>query len=61
MFQDGAGALILQEVRSIVCSYIHQAFLKDTTLAKLVHFQVSKLCHLHKVTQFMKVPIYLMH
>ncbi|XP_063858155.1 integrator complex subunit 2-like isoform X1 [Scylla paramamosain] len=37
--KDGAGALILQEVRSIVCSYIHQAFLKDTTLAKLVHFQ----------------------
>ncbi|XP_053643818.1 integrator complex subunit 2 isoform X2 [Cherax quadricarinatus] len=35
----GAGALILQEIRSIVCSYIHQAFLKDTTLAKLVHFQ----------------------
>lgn len=37
--KDGAGALMLQEVRSIVCSYIHQAFLKDTTLAKLVHFQ----------------------
>lgn len=37
--KDGAGALILQEVRSIVSSYIHQAFLKDTTLAKLVHFQ----------------------
>ncbi|XP_045601514.2 integrator complex subunit 2 isoform X1 [Procambarus clarkii] len=36
---DGAGALALQEIRSIVCSYIHQAFLKDTTLAKLVHFQ----------------------
>ncbi|KAG7159541.1 Integrator complex subunit 2-like, partial [Homarus americanus] len=32
---DGAGALALQEIRSIVCSYIHQAFLKDTTLAKL--------------------------
>ncbi|XP_042238877.1 integrator complex subunit 2-like isoform X3 [Homarus americanus] len=37
--KDGAGALALQEIRSIVCSYIHQAFLKDTTLAKLVHFQ----------------------
>ncbi|KAG0711639.1 Integrator complex subunit 2 [Chionoecetes opilio] len=37
--KDGAGALNLQEVRSIVSSYIHQAFLKDTTLAKLVHFQ----------------------
>ncbi|KAK4288012.1 hypothetical protein Pmani_030992 [Petrolisthes manimaculis] len=36
---EAAGALVQQEVRSIVCSYIHQAFLKDTTLAKLVHFQ----------------------
>ncbi|CAL4223863.1 unnamed protein product, partial [Meganyctiphanes norvegica] len=36
---DSGSALVLQEVRSIVCSYIHQAFLKDTTLAKLVHFQ----------------------
>lgn len=36
---DGAGALTLQEIRSVACSFIHQAFLKDTTLAKLVHFQ----------------------
>ncbi|XP_042876307.1 integrator complex subunit 2-like isoform X2 [Penaeus japonicus] len=37
--KDGAGALTLQEIRSVACSFIHQAFLKDTTLAKLVHFQ----------------------
>ncbi|XP_018328065.1 integrator complex subunit 2 [Agrilus planipennis] len=31
--------LALQEVRSLVCSYLHQLFIADTTLAKLVHFQ----------------------
>ncbi|KAA0201476.1 hypothetical protein HAZT_HAZT007215 [Hyalella azteca] len=31
--------LALQEVQSVVFSYLHQAFIKDTTLAKLVHFQ----------------------
>ncbi|KAK9686260.1 Integrator complex subunit 2 [Popillia japonica] len=31
--------LALQEVRSLVCCYLHQAFIADTTLAKLVHFQ----------------------
>ncbi|KAH3891554.1 hypothetical protein DPMN_015658 [Dreissena polymorpha] len=30
----------LQEVKSIICSYIHQAFISDPNLAKLVHFQV---------------------
>ncbi|EFA05171.1 integrator complex subunit 2 [Tribolium castaneum] len=29
----------LQEVRSLVCSYLHQVFIADTMLAKLVHFQ----------------------
>ncbi|KAJ8981975.1 hypothetical protein NQ317_002149 [Molorchus minor] len=29
----------LQEVRSLVCSYLHQAFIADTMLCKLVHFQ----------------------
>ncbi|XP_052246674.1 integrator complex subunit 2-like isoform X3 [Dreissena polymorpha] len=29
----------LQEVKSIICSYIHQAFISDPNLAKLVHFQ----------------------
>lgn len=29
----------LQEVRSIICSYIHQVFIGDPSLAKLVHFQ----------------------
>ncbi|XP_076045426.1 integrator complex subunit 2 [Oratosquilla oratoria] len=37
--KSGGGLLALQEIRSIICSYIHQAFIKDTTLAKLVHFQ----------------------
>lgn len=31
----------LQEVRSLVCSHLHQVFIADTSLAKLVHFQVS--------------------
>lgn len=29
----------LQEIRSLVCCYLHQAFIEDTNLAKLVHFQ----------------------
>lgn len=29
----------LQEVRSVVCSYIHQTFISEPNLAKLVHFQ----------------------
>ncbi|XP_017787146.1 PREDICTED: integrator complex subunit 2 [Nicrophorus vespilloides] len=29
----------LQEVRSLVCCYLHQVFIADPTLAKLVHFQ----------------------
>ncbi|KAF5297030.1 hypothetical protein FQA39_LY12244 [Lamprigera yunnana] len=31
--------LALQEVRSLVCSHLHQAFIIDTSLAKLIHFQ----------------------
>lgn len=30
----------LQEIRSLVCSHLHQVFIADTSLAKLVHFQV---------------------
>lgn len=29
----------LREIRGIVCSYIHQAFIAEPSLAKLVHFQ----------------------
>jgi len=29
----------LQEVQSLICSYLHQAFITDPNLAKLVHFQ----------------------
>ena len=31
----------LREVRSVICSYLHQVFIADTSLAKLVHFQVN--------------------
>lgn len=31
----------LREVRSLICSCLHQVFIAETTLAKLVHFQVS--------------------
>lgn len=34
--------LALQEVRSLVCSYLHQVFIADTALAELVHFQVTQ-------------------
>lgn len=29
----------LREVRSLICSYLHQVFIADPSLAKLVHFQ----------------------
>ncbi|KAF5306212.1 hypothetical protein FQR65_LT18603 [Abscondita terminalis] len=37
----------LQEVRSLVCSYLHQVFIVDTSLVKLIHFQgyPSELLH----------------
>lgn len=31
----------LREVRSLICSYLHQVFIAETSLAKLVHFQVN--------------------
>lgn len=33
----------LREIRSIICSYLHQVFIADPSLAKLVHFQVCML------------------
>lgn len=30
----------LREIRSVICSYLHQVFIADPSLAKLVHFQV---------------------
>ena len=30
----------LREIQSIICSYLHQVFIADPSLAKLVHFQV---------------------
>ena len=38
--EDQEGHLTaIQEIRSLVCCYLHQAFIEDTNLAKLVHFQ----------------------
>ena len=31
----------LREIRCLVCSTLHQMFIADPKLAKLVHFQVS--------------------
>jgi len=31
--------LALREVRSVICSYLHQVFISDPGLVKLVHFQ----------------------
>ncbi|KAF0293935.1 Integrator complex subunit 2 [Amphibalanus amphitrite] len=33
------GAQLLQEVRCLVCTFLHQAFIDNPMLAKLVHFQ----------------------
>lgn len=32
--------MTLREVRGVVCSFLHQMFIADPSLAKLVHFQV---------------------
>jgi len=32
--------MTLREVRGVVCSFLHQMFIADPPLAKLVHFQV---------------------
>jgi len=38
--ESGGGRLkAVQETQSQVCCYLHQAFIEDTNLAKLVHFQ----------------------
>jgi len=37
--EEGGRLTALQEIRSLVCCYLHQAFIEDTNLAKLVHFQ----------------------
>lgn len=31
----------LKEIQSLICLYLHEAFIADPTLAKLVHFQAS--------------------
>ena len=31
----------VREVQSLICSYLHEAFISDPNLAKLVHFQVA--------------------
>ena len=36
---DGGRLRAVQETRSQICCYLHQAFIKDTNLAKLVLFQ----------------------
>ncbi len=32
----------LKEVQALICSYIHEAFIAEPNLAKLVHFQVKQ-------------------
>lgn len=45
LFQEKPGQLwALREVRSLVCSFLHQVFIADPSLAKLVHFQVKCYC-----------------
>lgn len=39
--QSKARLWSLREVQSIICSYLHQAFIADPPLCKLVHFQVT--------------------
>ncbi len=47
----------VKEVQSLICSYLHEAFIADPTLAKLVHFQVRpRVCAYHRWV-FCKVSI----
>ena len=39
---EGSKVSSLQEVQSLICSYLHDAFIAEPNLAKLVHFQVNK-------------------
>lgn len=40
--------MTLREIRGVVCSFLHQMFIADPPLAKLVHFQVVFLIFVHK-------------
>ena len=43
MFSQGTQKLSEQrEIQSIICSFLHQLFIADPNLVKLVHFQVIK-------------------
>lgn len=45
----------LREIRSVVCSYLHQVFIADPSLAKLVHFQVHN-NKFHNINNIIKAP-----
>ena len=48
----------LKEVQSLVCSYLHETFIGDPTLAKLVHFQASNLSLLPRWPWSLVYPMY---
>lgn len=42
-FQNDVGLLsTLREIQGLICSFLHQMFIADISLAKLVHFQVNQ-------------------
>ena len=48
----------LREVQSIVCLYLHEAFISDPNMAKLVHFQVNGLIFLCVKWHSLRLTIY---
>lgn len=44
----------LEEIRNIACSQIHQMFVVDIALPKLVHFNVSRLKGLYLMSQLFR-------
>ena len=37
----GEQLTVLREIHCLVCSYLHQTFIAEPSLVKLIHFQVS--------------------
>lgn len=46
----------IREVQCLICSLLHQMFIADPNIAKLVHFQViTKVCHLQIVKWLIRI------
>lgn len=44
----------LREIRSVICSYLHQVFIMEPSLVKLVHFQVKNFSSQNSIIEKIK-------